>query len=37
MEKCKDGKVAANHAIPISSVGIFYLQQVITALHSLQS
>jgi hypothetical protein len=35
MEKCKEGKVVANHVFSISSVGISYLGRAVTALHSL--
>jgi hypothetical protein len=34
MEKCKEGKVVANHVFPISSVRILYLGSAVTALHS---
>jgi hypothetical protein len=34
MEKCKEGKVVANHVFPISSVRILYLGRAVTALHS---
>jgi hypothetical protein len=34
MEKCKEGKVVANHVFPISSVRILYLGGAVTALHS---
>jgi hypothetical protein len=34
MEKCKEGKVVANHVFPISSFRILYLGRAVTALHS---
>jgi hypothetical protein len=34
-EKCKEGKVVANHVFPISSVGILFTEDgALTALHS---
>jgi hypothetical protein len=34
MEKCKEGKVVANHVFPISSVRLLFLGRAVTALHS---
>jgi hypothetical protein len=34
MEKCKEGKVVANHVFPISSFRTLCLGRAVTALHS---
>jgi hypothetical protein len=35
MEKCKGGKVVANHAFPVSNVGIIFPGRAVTSIYSL--